>query len=90
MAKMPARLLWPWEVLEMDLQDMKHVSIAGNRYLLVVVDRGSRFAFAYPLQSNDSVGAARKLLGLLLTFGAPMSVRNDAVGKFTAAVIAHL
>ena len=56
---MPARLLWPWEVLEMDLQDMKQVSSADNRYMLVVVDRASRFEFAYPLESKDSVGVAR-------------------------------
>ena len=41
-AVMPARLLWPWKVFEMNLQDIKQVSSAGNRYLLVVVDRASR------------------------------------------------
>ena len=30
---MPGRLLWPWKALEMDLQDMKKVSTADNRYL---------------------------------------------------------
>ena len=89
-AMMPARLLWPWEVLEMDLQGMKKVSSAGNRYLLVVVDRASRFLFAYPLGSKDSVGVVRKLLELMLTFGVPMSVRSDAGGEFTAKVVAHL
>ena len=89
-AMMPSRLLWPWEVLEMDLQDMKQVSSAGNRYLLVVVDRASRFVFAYPLESKDSVGVARKLMELLLTFGVPLSIRSDAGGEFTAKVVAHL
>ena len=60
---MPARLLWPWEVLEIDVQDMKKVSSAGSRYLLVVVDRASRFFFAYPFGSKDYVGVARKLFG---------------------------
>ena len=48
---MPARFLRPWEVLEMDIQDLKHESQDGNRYLLVVVDRASKFLFAYPLQA---------------------------------------
>lgn len=48
---MPARLIWPWEFLEMDLQDMKHVSSAW-----IVVDRVSRFLFTYPLESKGSVG----------------------------------
>lgn len=49
-----ARLLWLCEVLEMGLQDMKHVSSEGNRYLLVVVDRVSKLMFAYPLESKES------------------------------------
>ena len=89
-AMMPARLLRPWDMLEMDLQDMKQVSSAGNRYLLIVVDRASRFLFAYPLESKDSVGVARKFLELILTFGVPLSIRSDAGGEFTAKVVAHL
>ena len=58
--------------------------------MLVVVDRASRFVFAYPLESKDSVGVARKLLELLLTFGVPLSIRSDAGGEFTAKVVAHL
>ena len=58
---MPAWLLWPWEVHEMHLQDMKQVSSAGNRCMLILVDRASTLVFAYPLESKDSVGVARKL-----------------------------
>ena len=87
---MPAWLLCPWEVLEMDLQEMKKVSSAGRRYLLVVVDRASRFLFAYPLEFKGSVGVARKLLELMPKLGVPMSTRSDAGGEFTAKVVAHL
>ena len=48
-AMMPARFLRPWEVLEMDIQDLKQESQAGNGYMLVVVDRASKCLFAYPL-----------------------------------------
>ena len=63
--------------------------------MIVVVDRVSKFFFANPLQSKHSVGVASvgiawKLLGLLLTFGVPMSIRCDAGGQFTAKVVAHL
>lgn len=87
---MPARLLWPWKVPEMDLQDIKHVSNAGNRYLLMLVNRSSRLLFVYPLESKDSVGVARKLLELMLMLGVPMSVKSDAGGEFIANVIAYL
>ena len=65
----------------MDIQDLKQESQDGNRYLLVVVDRASKFLFAYPLPSKDAVGVSRKLLELLLTFGVPLSVRGDAGGE---------
>ena len=87
---MPARLLWPWKMLEMDLHDMKQVSSAENRYILLVVDRANRFVFAYALQSKDSVGVARKLLELLLTFGVPLSIRSDGGREFAAKLVAHL
>ena len=69
---------------------MKQVSSAGNRHMLVVVDRASRFVVAYPLESNDSVRVARELLELLLSFGVPLLVRSDSRGKFTAKVVAYL
>ena len=54
MAMMFARLLWSWDVLGMDLQDMKQVSSTGNRYLMLVVDGASRVLFVYPSESKDS------------------------------------
>ena len=47
---LPARLLEPWEVLEVDLQFFPNTSEAGNVYLLLVVDKASKFLFAYALQ----------------------------------------
>ena len=87
---MPARLLQPWEVLEMDIQDMKVTSDKGNRYLLVVVDRASKFLTAFPLPTKEAVGVSRKLLSLLLTFGLTWTIRCDPGGEFVADVIEHL
>ena len=78
---MPAKFLRPWEVLEMDIQDLKQESRDGLRYLLVVVDRAGKFLFAYSLPLKDAVGVSRKLLELLLTFGVPLSIRSDAGGS---------
>lgn len=87
---LPARFLKPWEVLEMDIQDLHQVSAAGNRYLLVVVERASKFVFGYPLPSKSALEVSRKLLELMLTFGVPISLRSDAGGEFTATVVKHL
>lgn len=87
---MPARLLQPWEVLEMDLLDMKVNSKSGNRYLLLVVDRASKFVLAYPLPSKEALGVSHKLVQLLLTFGLPLSIRSDPGCEFLAEVVRYL
>ena len=59
---LPARFLKPWEVLEMDIHDMGARSEAGNKHLLVVVDRASKFLFACPLSNETAKNAVKKLL----------------------------
>ena len=44
-AMLQARSLQPWEVLEVDTQDIGGKFSAGNQYLLLVVDRASKFVF---------------------------------------------
>ena len=86
----PARFLNPWEVLEIDIHDLHQVSAAGNRYMLVVVDRANMFLFEHPPASKGSLEVSRKLVGLMLTLGVPQSIRSDGGGKFTAHVVSHL
>ena len=90
LSMMPARLLQPWEVVQMDIQDMKVTSDKGNRYLLVVVDRASKFLAAFPLPTKDALSVSRKLLGLLLTFGLPFSIRTDMGSENVARVMRNL
>ena len=65
-------------------------SEAGNKHLLVVVDRAGKILFLYPLPNKTAENVARKLLKLLLTFGIPLSLRSDPGTKFTAKVVQHL
>lgn len=71
------------------LQGMKQISSAGNSGLLDVVDRASKFVFAYPLESKGSVSVARKLLASFVIYGGTLSTGSDAGGEFTAKVVAH-
>ena len=87
---LPARFLRAWEVLEMDILDMKVVSSKGNRYLLVVVDRASKFLFAFALPTKETVGVSRKLLELILIFGLPLSIRCDPGRENTSEIMEHL
>ena len=50
----PARFLQSWEVHEMDIHDMGASSEAGNKHLLAIVDRVSKFLFAYPLPDKTA------------------------------------
>ena len=61
-----------------------------NEYLLLVVDKASKFPFAYPLPSKEAHGVARLLLDLCLTFGVSWFIRADGGGELTAAVMEHL
>ncbi|CAM9987057.1 unnamed protein product, partial [Sphacelaria rigidula] len=90
LAMRPDRFLRAWEVLEMDISDMKQVSASGNRYLLIIVDRATKFPFASPLAAKIAVPVAKCLLKLFLTFGVPYFSRSDAGGEFTSEVVNHV
>ena len=89
-AMMPGHPVEPWEVLEMDLLKMGATSLAGNSHLLLVVDKGSKFPFAFPIPSKEAEGVARHLLQLCLMFGVPHAVRTDGGGEFNSTVVKHL
>ena len=89
-ATLPARFLKRWEVLETDIHDMGAMSEAGTKHRLAIVDRASKFLFAYPQLNKTAENVAKKLLKLLLTFGIPLSLRSDPGMEFTAEVIQHL
>ena len=74
----------------MGIHDMGARSEAGNKHILVIVDRASKFLFAYPLPNKTVENVAKKLLELLLTFPIPLSLRGDPGTEFTAEVVQHL
>ena len=73
----PARFLRPWDVLEADVLDMHEKSESDNRYLLLVINRASKFVFAFPLKTKEAEGIALKLLELVTLFGVPRAIRSD-------------
>ena len=87
---LPSRFLRPGEVLEFDMQDMGVKSDAGNKALLVAVDKASKFLFAFPLPTKVAIGVSRKLLEVMLPLALPLYVRSDPGSEFTAEVMQHL
>ena len=76
-AMLPTRLLEPEEMLEVNVQRFPNTPDAGIEYLLLVVNKASKFPFAYPVPSKEAHGVTRILLDLSLTFGVPSFSRAD-------------
>ena len=56
----------------------------------MVVDLAAKFLTAFPLLTKEAIGVSRKLLGLLFTFGLPLSIRCDPEGEFMADVMQRI
>ena len=84
------RALQPWDELQMDILRIDVPSQSGHMYILLVVDRASKFPFGFPLESKKADGVARRLLELCLTFGVPKCISCDGGKEFTAEVVAHV
>ena len=87
---LPAKFTEPWEVLEIDFQDMGTTSSSGNRYRLLIVDKASRFLLAYPTKPKECDAVANYIMDLCLIFGIPACVRSDRGGEFTAEIVNHV
>ena len=88
-AMLPARFLKTWEVLQMKIHDMGARSEAGNKHLPVVVDRASKFLFAYPLPNKTAENVATKLLELLLTSRQPPSLYAAAQARSSPQTVSN-
>ena len=89
-ALLPARAVEPWEVLEIDQLGIGRTSLSGNDYLLLAVDKASKFLFAILLPSKKAVGVARHLLQLCLTFGVLRVISSDGGREFECDVVKDL
>lgn len=83
-AMLPGCAIQPWEVIKIGPMCVGVESLSGNIYLLLVVDKASRFPFSYPLPSKQVKYVARHLLELCLTLGISKMNRSDGGGDFEA------
>ncbi|CAB1118123.1 unnamed protein product [Ectocarpus sp. CCAP 1310/34] len=89
-AMVAGRPLEPWDELQMDILKIDTPSQTGNNYILLVVDRASKFPIGFPLETKQAVGVARVVVELCLTYGVPKTVRCDGGPEFGAEVVKHL
>ena len=82
----PGRAVDPWEELEMDLLAIDTTSLTNNKYVLLIVDRASKFPFGFPLPTKQAESVSRILAELCLTFGVPRKIRCDGGKEFLSLI----
>ena len=87
---MSGRAVEPWEILEVDILSIGTTPRAGNKYVLLVVDRDLRFPFGFPLPFKGAKEVSRILANLCLTFGVPRNFRSDGEGEFRSEILKSL
>ena len=69
-ATIPGRAVEPWETLQVDILFIGTTCRKGSKYVLLEVDRASRFPFGFLLPLKGTKEVARILANLFLTFGS--------------------
>ena len=89
-ATMPERAVEPWKTLEVDILSIETTSRAGNKYVLLVVDRTSRLTFGLPLPSEGTTEVAGILANLCFSFGVSGNFRDYGGGEFRPEILKSL
>ena len=79
----------PFEHFEMDLFSTEKWDIKEN-FVLVIVDRFSKFIFAEPLLTKNSFEVARKLVKIIMTNGFELSTFNSDNGLEFSGVVGEV
>ena len=68
---LPGRQLELWDELQIGILKIQTPSLCSNKYVLLIIDRASKFPFGFFLETKIAIGVARVLTDLCLTFGVP-------------------
>ena len=76
----------PMDCLAIDILGVGRKSVKGHKYVLVVVDSVTRYAWATPLRSRETKEIIEKLYAnVFATAGTPKYLMHDRAAEFTAA-----
>jgi hypothetical protein len=82
---MPIPLAWPFAQWGLDMVGKLHKSWPrGHVYLLVAVDKFTKWIEAVPVTSADAVSAVNFVKGIVFRFGVPNSIVTDNGSNFTS------
>ena len=80
----------PFEAWEIDLFGILPLSSQGYCYVFIATDMFSRYQYAVPLRSKDSVSVSNAIFNLCCTFGTPRVLYSDFGAEMTASVTSQI
>lgn len=80
----------PWTKVAMDVVGPLPRTNDGYRYLLTIIDFGTRFVEAVPLKKVDAESTCQALMGVFACFGVPQEIVSDNGTNFVARVTEEL
>ena len=77
----------PFQRIAIDIVGPLNRTKRGNRYILTVIDYGTKFPEAIPLKYIDSENVAEALVGIFARVGVPKEIISDQGTNFTSSVM---
>ncbi|XP_071674798.1 uncharacterized protein [Lolium perenne] len=82
---MPIPLSWPFSQWGLDMVGKLHkASPGGYEYMLVVIDKFTKWIEAKPINSPDAASAIKFVKSIVFRFGVPHSIVTDNGSNFTS------
>ena len=80
----------PWSKIAVDVVGPLNRTKAGHRYILTVLDFGTRYPEAIPLKRVDAKTTADKLVETFARYGIPQEILSDNGSNFVAGLTEEL
>ena len=81
----------PFERIAIDIiGPISPPSIEGHKYVLTVIDYGTKFPEAIPLRNIDTISVAESLVNVFSRVGIPREVLSDRGAQFTSALMGEI
>jgi hypothetical protein len=80
----------PFAELSIDILKLPTPDVMGNQYCVVIVDSFSHWTSIIACKNKSAYDAARALLQVVGSFGAPLRLRSDGGAEFLNGIISSL
>jgi len=78
----------PWERVAIDITGPHPQSTKGNKFMIMVLDHFTKYAFTFPVRSHDAITVAKYLVErVFLVYGVPAQLLSDRGVEFEGSVM---